>query len=220
MKRFIFFSLLLMLAVDASAQLSYGFKGGVNYSSVSDYDKINISQTLENVFNEETPYRLGYYAGVFSNYAMSNGILAFQPELMYSHQEVKSDGRYQVGGYTGSYSSTLKMDYINFPVLVQVYVLPKVLCVEAGPQAGFLLGAKSSDEIKIGGTSLSDDSDVKEDLNSVDFSLVVGFGFQLPGLPIGINARYSFGLANVVKDLDDDYSTHNNVLQAGIFVKF
>lgn len=83
----------------------------------------------------------------------------------------------------------LKLDYLNVPVLANVYVAPG-LAIKAGAQFGFLMSAKAADD--------DSDVDVKDFLNTFDFSIPVGLSYEISDFVI--DARYNIGLSNMVKD--------------------
>lgn len=105
-------------------------------------------------------------------------------------------------------STTNKTDYINIPILANVYVV-KGLAVKAGIQPGF----KVNDEVKFayGESSTSKDVDKAE---SFDFSIPVGLSYEFSN--VVLDARYNFGCTKVVKDLDP----RNSVFQITLGYKF
>ncbi len=68
---------------------------------------------------------------------MVSDMFAVQPELIYSSQG--SDYEESDEGF--DFSGTVKLDYLNIPVMAKYYVA-EGFSVEAGPQVGFLLSAK------------------------------------------------------------------------------
>lgn len=76
------------------------------------------------------------------------------------------------------------MDYINIPVLANVYVAPG-LALKAGPQIGFLTRAKV------------DDADFKDACKSVDFSIPIGASYEISDFVIDF--RYNIGVTNIHK---------------------
>ena len=82
--------------------------------------------------------------------------------------------------------------------------------IEAGPQVGFLMNAKT----KVGNNS----TDIKNNLKSAVFSIPLGLGYvTMSGL--GFDARYNFGISNIYKT-DAAPVTHSNVFQFDIFYQF
>ena len=103
--------------------MSFGVKGGLNVSSVTNTDQDGVnSKSL-----------IGFHVGFFSEFMISDNF-AIQPELLYSAQGVKleSDGD----------NGDVKLDYINIPVMAKYYVA-NTFSLEFGPQIGFLVSAKA-----------------------------------------------------------------------------
>ncbi len=143
--------------------------------------------------------KVGLHIGGLAHIHLSDAF-ALQPEVVYSMQGAKSrnDGD----------DNRLHLNYLNIPVLVQ-YMFGDGFRVQAGPQFGILLSAKQ----KFDDTSV----DVKEGVNSIDFSIPVGLSYKRPS-GFGVDLRYAFGLSNVSED--DDEKITNSGLQLGVFYQF
>jgi len=202
---------------NANAQFfSYGIKMGVNYSTITNLKEIQIPssvQILEGSGNNS--YRFGYNAGAFFRISLLN-ILAIQPEILYSNQGVKSSGK--ITGSDVDYSSTIKLDYINIPVILQIYLIPNILNLEVGPQLGFLINSKQSYEFSLNNNDYDQTSKISG-VNDVDLSLALGLGIKIPLIPVGVNARYTFGLTDTYTEVDNAKSTRNGVFQLSVFVR-
>lgn len=177
-----------MLAVQAQS-VKFGVKGGLNLSKLTSTDG---SKVLA-----------GFNAGALANFKL-NESWAIQPEVQYSTQGTKSKNN--IWGPLTS-ETTLKLDYINVPVLAQYHI--EAFYLEAGPQVGFLTAAKT----KMGDIT----TDRKDDMKSVDFGVNFGFGYKLD-MGLGIGARYNFGLTNVYES--DKYNSKNSVAQIDLFYIF
>jgi hypothetical protein len=166
--------------------LSFGVKGGLNVAKLTNTD--------------HSKPRTSAFIGLFTNIAFDKK-LSIQPELAYSGQGTKYDDFFNI-------KTTVKLAYINIPVMVQYRIVP-AFYLEAGPQLGFLTSAKHR--------SGRLDVDIKDDYKSVEFGLGFGLGYQFP-IGVGIGARYMFGLSNAF-DLGE--IVHKNaVAQAGVFYTF
>ncbi len=150
-----------------AGHVNIGIKGGVNIYNVHNDNSINYDP------------RVGYHFGLLGHIHLNNHF-AIQPEIVYSAQGAK----YKVESETAKFN----LDYINVPVLFQ-YMFDNGLRLQAGPQVGFLIGAKS----KIN----SNTTDVKNDLNSIDFAVSIGASYVFPPTGFGIDARYNLGLSNI-----------------------
>jgi Outer membrane protein beta-barrel domain len=191
-------AIILMIAITAfsglKAQLQLGIKAGLNIASLS----------LTNVLGsgESKSSLTSFNGGLFASLPIAES-LSVQPEINYSMQGTNLD----LEGDKGS----LNYDYLNIPVLIK-YNHESGLFAETGPQAGFLLSAKA----KSGGTSY----DVKDGVQSFDFSWALGLGYKLHDLGLGIDVRYNFGLTNTIKDPFNGSSAKNGVFQIDLFYMF
>jgi hypothetical protein len=131
-------------------------------------------------------------------------MLSLQPEGVYSIQG------FRFSDSTTGISVSFRNSYINIPVLL-TYTLPGGLFFQAGPQVGFLIGAKAA----AGGTSV----DTKSIFKSTDISAAFGVGYNMTE-NFGINARYNLGLVNIANNPGDGLSVKNTVIQVGFFYLF
>ena len=100
--------------------------------------------------------------------------------------------------------STAKFDYVNIPILANVYVY-RGLAVKLGVQPGFCINHKFSNN----GFS-ADASDAK----TVDVSIPVGASYEYQHFVL--DARYNWGLTKVIKNSDPK----NSVFQFTLGYKF
>jgi hypothetical protein len=191
-------AIILMIAITAfsgaSAQVQFGIKAGLNISSLS------LSNVLED--GETKSSLTSFNGGLFASLPIAES-LSVQPEINYSMQGTNLD----LEGDKGS----LNYDYLNVPVLIK-YSHESGLFAETGPQAGFLLSAKA----KSGGSSY----DVKDGVESFDFSWALGIGYKLHDIGLGIDVRYNLGLTNTIKNPFNGSSAKNGVLQIDLFYMF
>ena len=148
------------------SQVSLGLKAGASLTNFTGAD----AKGFDN--------RFGFHAGIFANIGLTS-LFAFQPELLYSQKGAN---------YANITDQSLRLHYIDVPLAFHVNT--GGLFFEAGPQVGFLVGAKRQS----GSVSV----DVKNGYNSVDFGYLFGLGYQLKhGLGVGL--RYNGGFTNVDK---------------------
>jgi len=196
MKFFIGLFIAIFIAGIANAQhssspighVNIGIKGGVNVYEV------------HNDNNNEFNPRIGYNFGLLGH-VHAGGHFAIQPEIVYSAQGEK----YTVGAETTKYN----LDYINVPILLQ-YMFDKGFRIQAGPQVGFLVSAKSENST---GTV-----DYKDDIESIDFALSMGVSYIHPPSGFGFDARYNLGLRNI--DKNSSVKSTNRGFQVGLFYIF
>lgn len=143
--------------------------------------------------------RIGLAAGVEAEYQATD-IFSVSAGLIYSMQgnKAKAEGVTQ----------TTKLDYINIPILANVYVT-KGLAVKLGVQPAFNV----SDKVKLsgGGASLEAEDVGAE---SFDFSIPVGLSYEFNN--VVLDARYNFGVTNVA----DGGDSKNSVFQFTLGYKF
>ena len=175
----------------------FGVKAGLNLASMSD---------------EDAKYKAGFHAGVFGEFLFDR--FAIQPELLFSMQGAKAS----MNEYGVNVEGKLNLNYLNIPLMAKFYVA-EGFSLEAGPQLGILLSAKAKAKASAGGISATGSEDVKDQMNSIDFSLNFGASYQPPGIPVGIFGRYSLGLTDIAANNDGDAVRHS-VFQVGAFVKF
>jgi len=142
----------------------------------------------------------GYHFG-FLGHIHFNKQFAFQPEIVFSNQGAK----YLVENVNTNYI----LDYVNVPVMFQ-YMFDNGFRLQAGPQVGFLINARSKNNNNI--------TNIKGDFNPVDFGLSIGASYIFPPTGFGIDARYNLGLTNINQG-SSVYST-NRGLQLGVFYIF
>lgn len=102
---YILFSLAVILSfssIKSEAQIKYGIKGGINFTSFSNFELGNISEAV-NSFT-------GYNAGVAVNFQLPYGF-AIQPELLYVSKGAR---------FTGDAKFRLLTDFVEIPVNVQI----------------------------------------------------------------------------------------------------
>ena len=137
-------------------------------------------------------------------------MVSFSGGLLYSMQGAK--------GKIGDVDGTVKLDYINVPILANVYVA-NGFAVKLGVQPGFLINNK----VKVSQNGVNAEVDLEKafkaagidaKLNKVDVSFPVGVSYEFSN--INIDARYNWGLT---KFIDED-SSKNSVFQITVGYKF
>ena len=189
-------------------EVKYGAKAGLNMS--------NFGGDAEN-----TDMKIGFQIGGFAEIKISDKF-AVQPELLFSTQGAKSEYSESEPGYSYSEESTVKLNYLNIPIMAKYYATEKFY-VEAGPQIGFLMSAKEDfdySETFMGTTdSGSTSEDIKDGLNSTDFGLGLGLGYNITE-NVGAGLRYTAGLSNIYKDAPSGYSVNNSNIAVSVAYTF
>lgn len=135
--------------------------------------------------------RIGIVTGAELEYGVSD-IFSLSAGALYSMQGCKGD------------HETLKLDYINIPILANVYVV-KGLAVKLGIQPGFNVNSSYKKE--------GVETDVTG-VKSVDFSIPVGLSYEINNFVI--DGRYNWGLTKVA----DNGKPKNSVFQITLGYKF
>lgn len=139
----------------------------------------------------------GFAVGVEVGYQMTENF-AITVDALYSGQGMECEEKtyYYTDVHTTyeNYENKVSLDYLNIPILANYYIV-KGLAVKAGIQPGILVSAKS----KVKGTlhDGTEETDIKDNLNSIDFSIPVGLSYEWNN--IILDARYNIGITNVNK---------------------
>lgn len=190
MKKILLMAVVMLASVASYAQHAVGAfilqpKIGMNVASLTKCDGCDP--------------RIGLAAGVEAEYQATD-IFSVSAGLIYSMQgnKAKAEGVTQ----------TTKLDYINIPILANVYVT-KGLAVKLGVQPAFNV----SDKVKLSGGKASVEA---EDVGaeSFDFSIPVGLSYEFNN--VVIDARYNFGVTNIAEGGD----AKNSVFQFTLGYKF
>lgn len=190
MKYYLSFALasLMMIGTVSAQHVNFGIKGGLNVYNVKDDNESNYDS------------KSGLHAGLLAHIHLSKQ-WALQPELLYSGQGAKYT--------TGGTESKLKLDYINVPILFQ-YMFDNGFRLEAGPQIGFLVSAKTeTNDVSV---------DVKDQLKGTDLGIGLGVGYIHVPSGFGVDARYNLGMTNISED--DNNKSMNRGFQLGVFFQF
>lgn len=186
MKKLFLMALMVFIATTASfAQWSVGSitvqpKIGINGANITDAD--NSDSRIGLVLGGEFEYRV---SPIFS---LSAGAL-------YSMQGCKGTAE-DDDGNTGDVS--LKLDYINVPILANVYVV-KGLAIKLGIQPGFNVRHKAS--ATVSGVNVTTNL---PGIKSVDFSIPIGVSYEFNRFVI--DGRYNLGVTKLIDGADSKHS--------------
>lgn len=191
---------LLVLPAAAQAQVSGGVRAGINFADLS-YDP-NPPIDSKNL--------AGLVAGAFVTIP-ANGVVAFQPEVLYSMQGSK----FSAEGMT----INTHLDYVQVPLLGRFRVASgSPIAVLAGPSLGFRTRAKFT------GTDVPQEfaDEFEDQVERFDFGLVAGASADLGRLVL--DGRYTWGLTNIAKDAgsgsSENGSAKNRVFSLSAGVRF
>ena len=186
---------LVLSSVCAMAQHEVGSftlqpKVGINFANMTNMNKPSM--------------RVGLAAGLEAEYYASD-IVSVSLGAIYSMQGCKAKDEYV--------KETLKLDYINVPILANVYVVPG-LAVKLGIQPGFCINKKIDVEISTGQEASGKLS--KDEVKGFDLSIPVGLSYEFANFQL--DARYNFGLTKAINFEKD--SPKNSVIQVTLGYKF
>lgn len=190
MKKFLASALMLLAASTATfAQHSVG--------SFSLQPKVGINVANMTDLNDINKARVDFVGGLEGEYQVSD-LFSLSAGVLYSRQGFKTKD-VTVAGSDLKVSSDWSPSYLNIPILANVYVV-KGLAVKAGIQPAFMVGKDGAGD----------------NANTFDFSIPVGLSYELPTVPIVIDARYNWGLTKVFDGADPK----NSVFQFTVGYKF
>ena len=186
--------MLLALTQAASAQVRLGVLGGVTSSNLN---VVGVDQPIAvplpaggeafGDFSSRTGFAIG---GVAEYYVLPRVALSLQP--MYSQQ----GGTFVFNGPVVnplSAETTRELSYIDIPLMLKVELGRRNVkpYVTSGFAVGFLTSAKS--------VSDGQETDIKDDLKSTNYSWSIGGGLVLPTArnTVFLEGRYTLGLTNI-----------------------
>ena len=164
----------------------YGFKGGVNLST--------ISGDVESSIESKTSMNIGMY-GLYKILPK----LGIQAELLYSEQGFTNETM-PTHQSIEKIEEVLRMQYINLPVLAS-YNVVEHLWIEGGIQVGYLVDAELEKEtVRIGDTGqvISETETIgnKNDYKDLDVGLAGGLRYKL-SQNFMLQARYTQSLNDI-----------------------
>ena len=178
----------MMVGTVSAQKVNVGVKAGLNVYNVNNDNGV------------EYDSKTGFHAGLIGHIHLGPQF-GLQPEVVYSSQGAKFD--------FANTESKLKLGYINVPIMLQ-YMFDNGFRLQAGPQVGFLVNADTETN--------GNETDVKDNYNTVDFGIGAGVGYIHPPSGFGVDARYNLGLSNINKN--DAIESKNRGFQVGVFYLF
>ncbi len=187
-----------------SKDIRFGVKAGLNLANITNA--------------EEGKVRPNFHIGGVVEFTI-NDKFSIQPELIYSRQGSKATMDIFEMGTNISADAVMKLDYINIPVMAKYY-LAEGFSIQVGPQVGFLVGSEMDVEVSAMGMTVKTSENIKEEVNSVDFGVNFGLGYELP-IGVFFDARYNLGITKVNSEsFEDMKNSQNSVFQLSVGYKF
>lgn len=202
MKKLILMAAMVLASAATYAQHAVGTmtfqpKVGVNIADLTSYGDPDV--------------RIGLAAGVEAEYQASD-IFSISGGLLYSMQGAKHSTGTSFMGISASGDVTTKLDYINIPILANVYVA-KGLAVKLGIQPAFKVNSSVSGSYNVAGYT----GDTEEyDINAEDFDFSIPVGMSYEFNNVVLDARYNWGVTKVFEGSD----SKNSVFQITLGYKF
>ena len=229
MKKILISLSLFMSALTLSAQSKVGTvslipKIGVSLSNLVNNDLIYGNVTAE--ATRQATRQAGFAGGLEAAYQVTDQV-AVSLAAMYSQAGCRYKDYEAVvdeGNHVGVSGWRYRLQYIQVPVMFNVYVAPG-LAVKAGVQPGFLLDANyaikeqpiavSKTGEKTYGTITRTEDDKKDVYHSFDFSVPVGVSYEY--MNVVLDARYNFGVTHVFKQ---GGNCRNSIIDVTVGYKF
>jgi len=159
------------------AQFNIGVKGGANITKVD-------GESFKDQF------RYGYHLGGFAEIGLG-GKFSLQPEVLFNQFSTSIDSNYNhvYENVFNSDQSSVKLNYLSIPILLNYKLLGNFLSLQAGPQFGVLIN-QDKNLLQNGG----------EAFKNGDFSMLAGVQLKLSAFRL--SGRYAIGLKNI-NDIDN-----------------
>lgn len=199
----------------------YGIKAGGVRSKINSLETMILSEPFFLNYTLKSREKYGYAAGIFWNYRFKNSKFSAQTEIFYAQQG--SELNFNNLATDFNYKIKFKYQYVNLTTMVKFYPLAGDkndfgLNVFFGPQVGFTV-APEAIVYTSGGSgrqqAFGSDLEQQQQLRSVlkgktNFGLNFGLGYDFPRIPITIDARYYYGITDVVETQANSYNFIEN----------
>ncbi|OIR12798.1 hypothetical protein GALL_58650 [mine drainage metagenome] len=188
-KTFSFIILFMAICFSSFSQLKFGFKAGLNVSTIS-----NVS------------YSSGYNRAAYFNVGITtrkdfSKRFYFSPQLLFSEKGFSE--RLMPSG-----TIHLHLNYISLPLYCG-FKLTKGISFKAGPEISYLVSAKG----KTSGSS----NDITDFYNRIDVSISSGLNIKL-GKQFFTEVMFDYGMTNVIHSFGASFPAtgRNNVIQFNV----
>jgi hypothetical protein len=209
MKKIMMIAAMMVAAVTANAQNEVG------QLTLKPTVGMNIASMTKT--EGDSKVRVGIAAGVEAEYGITESF-SLSAGLLYSMQGVKGNGSFDLdffdeyfnyvgdAEYTGK--ATVKLDYINIPILANYYVIPG-LAIKAGIQPAFNVSKKVKFEgdVIISGNkkeTVNVDKKIDDGVKAFQFAIPVGISYEYKNFVL--DARYNIGVTKAFKYTDSRHS--------------
>ncbi len=195
---------IVIFSLDASGQVSFGVKGGLNLSNIK-LSESGISITPNNL--------AGFHVGVIADIPVAANLYV-QPGLFLTQKGFKYSVSENINvlddDYNISIDLTAKPLYVELPVLLS-YRLPVSnglsVALEAGPYVAYGIGGNEEVKASASGESITESVKFFDDSGTNRFDAGAQFGL---GLYVGrfmFGAAYQMGLVNISPSEETELSS-------------
>ena len=169
---------------------------------------------LTHFWGKDLPHgmQFNYQVGAFMEYRFNDKI-SIAPEVVFAAQGGKMDARDYVEGFHGSADFYFNFNYINVPIMLKFYAIPK-LSIDFGPQVGINVYSKGTAKAQADGASASYTKEF-DGVKSIDFGVGLGATYNITN-DVFVQGRYTMGLTKVFEDGD----VYNGNIQLAIGYRF
>ena len=215
MKKFLLLAAFIAPAFFLSAQkINWGVRGGLNISSLSDYE-MPIYQRPSGSFEcSELDNRLGAYAGAFAQFALS-GNLGLETGLYYARLGGKDKEYDDERGSIEQYKIDANPSYLQLPVALyyKFNITDKFkIYPSAGLYAGYGLTGNLKQQGSVGGIPIDSKAKYFDNFaNKFDLGLTVGLNIEYSKFILGIHYDRGFTRVNKTEILYGDNAYNSNV---------
>ena len=182
MKKVLLLLLVILVAVPVSAQKKFTFGPRVGFTVAdlhADDDEKN---------DEISGVRTGLVVGAFAEYRAVKW-LAVSADVLFAQKGAENEFSIKTSELDQTTKNNFKLNYIDVPVLANFYVTKGLSAT-------------------LDGGSYKETADLKDELNSVDFSIPVGISYTFK-MGLVLDLRYHIGCTDLLKD--GDYKLTNRV---------
>jgi len=190
-------------SVFAQDLVTFGVRGGFNYTSVSgdytfNYYGYEYYEYPQAKIDRSKLFKPGFNIGIDALHKL-NDKMALQAELFYAKEGYKGEWTYDyenvtTGTFTDQYS------FLNLPVFFK-YNFTKNFYVMGGPQFSLLLSAKHEGESKNDNGTRTKTINLADRMNKISIGLTPAIGYDVNKLSFSL--RYYAGLTPLVKSEHD-----------------
>ena len=136
--------------------------------------------------------QINYQGGLFFEYVVADHF-AIAPEVVFAAQ----GGKFNIEMFGNKHDYTYHTNYINVPVMFKYYVTPS-LSIDLGPQVGFNIYSKYTDELDDGVHQTKTVTDHKNATKTVDVGVGLGLTYNI-AKDVFVQGRYTMGMTKAFK---------------------